>query len=172
MGASFDVGPHLVLSFCRPGSPRGALFSSSEVFLEGSGSLSESRVPCQGDCCPGLLKASRTTGTCYYLLGSQKWKKSSPEFRKLPASPSLHQSSKQQLLGFLQSSLDPVTASLKCQALGSAKEDGSGGRSWRVLPLGGLAPLCDQVGGGEGGGTQGIKTEKFHYYRVSIPVLD
>ena len=80
------------------------------------------------------------------LLGSQKWKKSSPDFRKLPASRSLHQSSKQQHLGFLKSSLDPVTASLKRQALGSAKEDGSGGRSWRVLPLGGLAPLCSQVG--------------------------
>ena len=61
MGASFDVGPHLVLSFCRPGSHRGTLFSSSEVFLEGAGGLSESRVQCQGDCCPGLLKASRTS---------------------------------------------------------------------------------------------------------------
>ena len=112
MGASFDVGPHLVLSFCRPESLRGAPFSSSKVFLEGEGGLSESRVQCQEDCCPGLLKAARMVGTCYELLGSQKWKKSSPDFRKLPASCSLHQSSKQQLVGFLQSNLDPVTEHL------------------------------------------------------------
>lgn len=70
-----------------PGEP---FFSSSEVFLEGAGGLSESGVQCQGDGCPRLLKTSRTIGTCYYLLGSQKWKKSSPDFRKLPASRSLH----------------------------------------------------------------------------------
>lgn len=84
-----------------PGEP---FFHLQRFFLKGQAACRKAECSVRET---GLLKTSRTIGTCYYLLGSQKWKKSSPDFRKLPASCSLHQSSKQQLLGFLQSSLDP-----------------------------------------------------------------
>lgn len=35
-----------------------------------------------------------------------------------------------------------------------------------------LSPTVQPGGGGDRGGTQGINTEKYRYYRVSIPVLD
>lgn len=104
--ASFSSSPSVCL--CLPGEHP---FNLQRFFFpEGASGLSEKRSAVCGRWLPWTLE-----GMVVFSFGESEMEIKLPNIRKLPSFSTLHQSSGHQVLGFLQSTVDPGTERLNAR---------------------------------------------------------